>query len=195
MMQAATSDLGTVIPIILLALPVLTAVVTALLVRNRTVRLRAAVAWIAAIVLGAALLLGFVETARLRYYASIRHWPVVTGRVTASEIVGKRAFVPKVTYRYEVNGVSYTGVSDLSAPGFGTKNVRQNTAEKLLTDYPADAPVVLHYEPGNPSNSHLKISAPWHVYARLSFALFLSLICTVPATIFASEKLRVLSRG
>lgn len=131
-----------------------------------------------------AALLSYRETSRLEWYLATMHWPAVTGKVISVEVVGKRAYVPKIAYSYPVGDSVYTGVTDLEVPGFGTRSNRLDVAEKSIADYAPDMPVTVHYNPANPSISRLKVSAPWNVYVRLSTSVFGSLLSTAVFVVF-----------
>jgi hypothetical protein len=107
-----------------MALIALTALATYLSVRKRSLRLSRVIGLAAAVFFILAALLGHRETARLEWYLATARWPTVIGKVISAEVVGKRAFVPKVTYTYQVGDSLYTGMTDLEVPGFGTRNVR-----------------------------------------------------------------------
>lgn len=162
-----------------MALIVLTASATYLSLRRRPLPLRRVAGVAAAVFLILATLLGHRETARLEWYLATARWPAVTGKVISASVIGKRAFVPKVTYTYQVGDSLYTATTDLEVPGFGTRSNRLDVAEKSIADYAPDALVTVHYDPNNPGISRLKASVPWNVYVRLSTAVFASLIGVV----------------
>ena len=173
-----------VIVIVWLALIVLTALAACLFVWKRPVRLRPAVGTAAAVCLVLAALLGYRETGRLEWYLATARWPAVVGKVISAEVVGKRAFVPRITYSYEVGDSVYTEVTDLGVPGFGTRNVRLDVAEKSVADYTPDAAITVHYDPANPGISRLRVNVPWNVYVRLSTAMFGSLLGVAVLAVF-----------
>jgi len=165
-----------VIAIVWLALVVLTALAACLFVWRRPVRLRSVVGAAAAVCLVLAALLVYRESVRLEWYLATVHWPAVAGKVISAEVVGKRAFVPRITYSYQVGDSVHTGVTDLGVPGFGNRNVRLDVAEKSVADYTPDAVITVHYDPANPGISRLRVNVPWNVYVRLSTAVFGSLL-------------------
>jgi hypothetical protein len=180
-----------VIAIVWLALIVLTALVACLFAWRRPVRLRPVIGIVAAICLALAALLGYRETVRLEWYLATARWPAATGKVISAEVVGKRAFVPKITYSYQVGDSVYTGVTDLGVPGFGTKNVRLDVAEKSVADYSPDAAITVHYDPARPGISRLRANVPWNVYVRLSTAMFGSLLGVVVLAVFLVGRRRM----
>jgi hypothetical protein len=165
-----------VIATVWLALIVLTAVVAGLIAKNKPKHVRAAVGIFGLLLLVFGILLSYRETTRLEWYLSTARWPVVAGRVISAEVVGKRAFAPRVVYGYPVGDSVYRGETDLGVPGFGTKNVRMDVAEKTIADYQPEAIVMVHYDPSNPQVSRLRANVPWNVYVRLSTGVFGSLL-------------------
>jgi hypothetical protein len=179
-----------VIAIVWLALIVLAALVACMFVWRRLVRLRPAVGIAAALCFALAALLGYRESVRLEWYLATARWPAVAGKVISAEVVGKRAFVPKITYSYHVGDSVYTGVTDLGVPGFGTRNVRLDVAEKSVADYTPDAAITVHHDPTNPGISRLRVNVPWNVYVRLSTAVFGSLLSAAIFLVFLVGKRR-----
>jgi hypothetical protein len=165
-----------VIAIVWLALIVLTASVAGLIAWRRPTHFRTVVGVFGLILFVLAVLLDYRETMRLEWYLSTARWPTVAGKVISAEVVGKRAFAPRVVYSYQAGGSIYTGVTDLGVPGFGNKYVRLDFAEKTIADYKTDAVVTVHYDPNNPQVSRLHANVPWNVYVRLSTGVFGSLL-------------------
>jgi hypothetical protein len=102
-----------------------------------------------------------------------RHWPTVTGRITASSVVGERAFRPNLIYQYLVDSALFTDSSFLDMPSFGGRRSRYDAAEKKASEYPVGAEVPVHYNPDNPGESRLKVTAPWSIYGQVGFSGFL----------------------
>lgn len=103
----------------------------------------------------------------LQDYSEYRGWPAVSGTVIRSEVVGERAARPNVVYEYRVDGVRYQDSSALSPPSFGGRTSRRGVAEEIASEYPDGREVTIHYQPGNPANSLLRVYAPWSAYGKL----------------------------
>lgn len=88
-------------------------------------------------------------------------WPIVQGKVLASEVVEDRfrnptgkatiAFVPQVSYQYNVNGVSYTS----SRIAFGSTNYDYMIAARICEKFAVDTSPNVYYDPTNPAESVL----------------------------------------
>lgn len=118
----------------------------------------------------------------LHDYAGYRAWPVVPGTVIRSEVVGERAARPNVVYEYRVDGVLYRDSSALSPPSFGGRSSRRGVAEEISSEYPDGREVTIHYQPGNPTNSLLRVYAPWSAYGKLGsggVVLFLGIMTLI----------------
>lgn len=64
-------------------------------------------------------------------------------------------YYPQVFYQYTVNGQLYTG----NRIGFGRVFYDYSTACRKLKPYPQGAPVVVHYDPADPSQAVLETKA------------------------------------
>jgi hypothetical protein len=123
----------------------------------------------------AGLLIMIVGSATLRRDLEMRSWPTVIGEVVSSDVVGSRAFHPDVTYSYVVDGIRYTGSSDLMMPGFGGKRSRLETAEIMAKTYPPGKKVGVHYDPEHPERSTLRAGLSYGACLQLAFGLLLYL--------------------
>ena len=54
-----------------------------------------------------------------------RKWPTTIGEIINSEVAGKRAYHPQITYKYQIEGKTYTCSTDLHISGFGNKRLRE----------------------------------------------------------------------
>ena len=100
---------------------------------------------------------------------ALKKWPVTTGVIVSSKVVGERAFRPDIKYHYAVNGKSYSDTTYLHVPGFGGRSNRLDAAEKIVQSLPPGTSVTVHYNPVNPQQSVLKAS-PWYsIYLQLAF--------------------------
>jgi hypothetical protein len=179
------------ITIVWLVLITLTVLTTGLIVWRRPTRLRPAVGAVGLVLFVFAALLGCREVVRLEWYLATARWPVVAGRVISADIVGERAFAPRVKYSYQAGDSVYTGVTDLGVPGFGNKYVRLDVAEKTLADYRPEAAVTVHYDPNDPHVSRLRANVPWNVYGRLSTGVFGSLLGVAVLVVFLVGRRRL----
>lgn len=115
-------------------------------------------------------MLGFVALGVVIMYGAVRgrvrskqalSWPQVKGKVVSSEAVEDRfrsatgkatiAFVPDITYEYNVNGTNYTG----SAVIFGATTYDYITASRICDKFTVDSEPKVYYDPANPQDSVL----------------------------------------
>lgn len=155
-----------------------TAGVVVLIVRRRNIRIGKLLFSASVLFLVVGTILGIAESYELKRHIAERHWPITNGVIVKSEIVGERAYVPWITYAYEVNAKKYTGATDLDAPGFGNKYVRLEVADAMASEYPVGKTLVVRYDSLNPQVSLLKPNAPWNVYAGLSLSVILVILGT-----------------
>ncbi len=100
---------------------------------------------------------------------ALKKWPVTTGVIVSSKVVGKRAFRPDIKYKYTINNKSYSDTTFLHVPGFGGRSNRLDAAEKIVQGFPPGTSVTVHYNPTNPQQSVLKAN-PWYsIYLQLAF--------------------------
>ena len=88
-------------------------------------------------------------------------WPVVQGRVISSEVVEDRlrsatgkatiAYVPDISYEYNVNGTTYTG----SAVIFGVKTYDYITASRICEKFSVESEPNVYYNPDDAQDSVL----------------------------------------
>ncbi len=128
-----------------------------------------------AILMIAGLCVMIIGAARLRIDLAIRSWPTVSGEVVSSDVTGARAIHPDIAYRYEVDGRSYEGISDIGMPGFGNRRSRLETAEIIVHDYPPGTIVTVHYDPDNPADSTLSHGLEYGPMLQLAFGFLLYL--------------------
>ena len=107
-----------------------------------------------------------------------RSWPTVLAEVTSSKVeegtssIGTggnrssyRSFIPRVEYRYTVEGKSYLSQHILLG---GARNPGQDSAEQIVARYPVGARVAAYYDPSNPGRAFLEYTVIGPV---LGFAL------------------------
>lgn len=126
------------------------------------------------IIAGAVLIV--LDVDKLEYFHGLSNWPTTEGTIVVSEVIGERAFRPHLIYEYEIEGVPYTDSSFLDMPSFGGRRSRHDAAEKKAEAYPVGKTVAIHYNPDQPTESRIKIHAPWSVYGQLGFAGFLVIL-------------------
>ncbi len=123
------------------------------------------------IVAGTALILWQMPS--LQYAEGMKKWPTVEGIVTSASITGGRNYQPEIYYKYTVGTESYEEISNVHAPGFGTKGRRFDVAETLVGEYPPGTAVIVFYDPDEPGFSTLKPGATWDIYGKLSLGIIL----------------------
>lgn len=128
-----------------------------------------------AILMIAGILVMTVGAVRLRVDLDVRSWPTVSGEVVASDVAGTRAIHPNISYRYQVNGKEYSGVSDIGMPGFGNRRSRMETAETIVHDYPPGTIVTVHYNPDDPAQSTLSHGLEYGPALQIMFGFLLYL--------------------
>ncbi|MFQ3599645.1 MAG: hypothetical protein SNJ66_15030, partial [Chloroherpetonaceae bacterium] len=93
-------------------------------------------AWWAWSGLGAVALIGLIlivkESNALVDVSEKKQWLQTTGKILASEMRGKKAYIPFVKYEYELNGKTYTAETELYSPQWGGKLLRKETSEGIL---------------------------------------------------------------
>lgn len=146
--------------------------------------------WLAAggllIILGVALLAN--DIGHLQRYRIMQHWPTADGSITVSTVVGDRAFRPHLVYQYSVDSIVYTDSSYLDMPSFGGRRSRLDAAAKKAAEYPAGTKIPIFYNPDNPVESHLKVTAPWSIYGQIGFSGFLIVLGLVAGIITLRRK-------
>jgi hypothetical protein len=102
-----------------------------------------------------------------------RSWPSTDGVIIKSEVAGKRAYHPEITFRYSVAGKAYLRTTDLGTPGFGNRNSRLDTAERISENFSAGSHVTVHYDPGEPGHAFIRIGPSWQVFIKLSLGIII----------------------
>ncbi|MDX2128073.1 MAG: DUF3592 domain-containing protein [Chloroherpetonaceae bacterium] len=128
------------------------------------------------ILIGASLV--SINYLKLKKSSDMRSWAVSKALILTSEMKGKKAFIPFVTYEYNFLGKRFTGETELYAPQFGSKETRKKTSNELLKEYSAGNTVEVFINPSNPKESALQLSASWQFVIQLGvgfllFSLFL----------------------
>lgn len=113
------------------------------------------------------------ETKRLEHYIALRGWSKTQGTIIDSRVIGVRAFRPEIVYQYHVDSIVFTDSTSLDPPSFGGRNSKRDAAEGVASEYPVGKAVTIHFNPNDPTDSRLKITAPWSVYGQLGFGAFL----------------------
>ena len=113
-----------------------------------------------------------------------RSWPVVTGVITHSEVVGGRVYQPAVYYTYTVNQKDFKGETDLNVPYFGAPSTRKEVAYKSIAEYQEGNTVSIFYDPHNPGESSLRPGPKWSDFTRLSLGTLLYSAGIIGASVF-----------
>ena len=119
---------------------------------------------LSAVVAGALFILGglvllVVRRRRSALSRASRSWPTVSGTVLASEVrrygvtesAGRR-YYPAVTYRYEVDGRTYSG----KRMYFDEVGSTESWAAELARKYPVGSTVPVYYDPASPERALLE---------------------------------------
>ncbi len=127
-----------------------------------------------------------------RFMGQERSWPVTEGRIISACITGVRAPHPVVKYSYRVGDTEYQGVSDMNAPGFGTKSARRQTARVIVKQIKPGAGVQVHYKPDKPGESVILVHPKWNNYLQYGVGIiFIALaLAFVIAAIFQRRLLK-----
>ncbi len=85
------------------------------------------------------------------------HWPITNGKIESANLKEQSSrngptYSAEVTYRYQVNGDSYTG----NKISVGALSSSDEYARAILNRYPVGAPVSVHYSPGDPADAVLE---------------------------------------
>jgi Protein of unknown function (DUF3592) len=115
-----------------------------------------------------------------------KHWTKTSGKIVDAIVAPTFAthhqagslgstrtmlYVPRVTYQFEIGGVAYRG--DALSGTLGAQDKQR--AQKTIARFAANAPVVVFYNPQNPSESSLSTSAGYLVVALWAIAAALAL--------------------
>jgi hypothetical protein len=107
-----------------------------------------------------------------------KQWTKTTGKVLASEMRGKKAYIPFVKYEYELNGKTYTAETELYSPQWGGKLLRKETSEGILAMFKPESAITVYVNPKNHADSVLEILFGWDLFIRLGVGMFLWLVST-----------------
>ncbi len=133
--------------------------------------------------LGVGALLGVIlivkESCALQAANEKKQWTKTTGKILASEMRGKRAYIPFVRYEYEHSGQTYTAETELYSPQWGGKLLRKETSESILSTFKPGSPVTVYVNPKNPAESTVEILLGWDLFIRLGVGMFLWFFSTL----------------
>lgn len=117
------------------------------------------------------------QSIHLKSYEQYKEWGIIQGKVTTAKVSDNAsAYRPLISYVYLVDGERYTGSSDMDVPGFGDKARMYNVADETVKQYAPGSIVPVYYNPTNPSESRLRVTPTWDVFAQIGFGGFL-VIC------------------
>ena len=99
-------------------------------------------------------------------------WPTAVGTVSHSEVYEDRggrgvAYVPKVTYNFDVRGRNFTG----SRVYFNEGGEIESSARRVISSLPVGAHVSVHYNPAQPADSVLYPGLRWTSFAWLGLSV------------------------
>jgi hypothetical protein len=122
-------------------------------------------------------------------------WPTTQGQITASEIEHSRdsegddSYTPRVTYTYQVNGLSYESyMIKYGETSYGN----EGTALEILSRYPVGQAVNVYYDPTNPDRAVLEPGVSGGSYILLGIGVLFVGVSLVPAPVYL---IRYLLRG
>lgn len=113
------------------------------------------------------------ESGALYEISEKKQWAQVSGKILASEMRGKKAYVPFVQYEYEIGGKIYRGETELYSPQWGGKLLRKETSESILAMFKPESEIKIYVNPKNESESALEIVFGWDLLIRLGVGAFL----------------------
>jgi hypothetical protein len=126
-------------------------------------------------------LVALMALATVRHVGTMRRWPTADGVVVESRVeraltrytqgsrqVNTPFYIPRVIYRFTVEGVAIQG----DQHGRMTSSTTPAHAEKLVARFPVGARVVVHYDPNEPTTA---IVGPTAGLLPLGLAIFAAL--------------------
>ncbi|MEI8133183.1 MAG: DUF3592 domain-containing protein [Leptolinea sp.] len=119
---------------------------------------------IAFFVIGLVLLL--MNVIQIKKAKAAEAWPTISGLILSSELhenrryntkshVTNTSYEPRIQYQYSILGQNYLGTSLY----IGKSSYSYGAASKKIETYPQGAPVVVHYNPADPSKAVLEPKA------------------------------------
>ncbi len=132
--------------------------------------------------LGAVALVGLIlivkESSALVDVSEKKQWIKTMGKILASEMRGKKAYIPFVKYEYELDGKTYTAETELYSPQWGGKLLRKETSESILAMFKPASTITVYVNPKNHADSVLEILFGWDLFIRLGVGMLLWLVST-----------------
>ncbi len=147
---------------------------------------------VAVLILLGGMVLTHYAVSSLRYMEEYRNWRTVKGLVVEAEIAGERAFYPKVTYTFRWRDSSYSNVSDLDVPGFGTKAARFQVAREMLKSVHVGDSIDVWVNPRNPAENTLVNHPRWNSFMQYGAGIFFSALAL--AFVFSGLRQRFTSK-
>ncbi len=140
-------------------------------------------AWWAWSGLGVVALVGLIliikESNALQEATEKKQWTQTTGKILASEMRGRKAYIPFVKYEYELSGKTYTAETELYSPQWGGKLLRKETSENILSMFKPESTITVYVNPKNHAESVLEILFGWDLFIRLGVGMLLWLASTM----------------
>jgi hypothetical protein len=110
----------------------------------------------------------------LKSYDIYKQWAMINGTVTDAQVTETmNTYRPKISYSYIVNGHTFSGSSDMDVPGFGGKQKMFDVAETTVRDMAPGSVIPVFYNPENPSDSKLRVTPTWNIFAQIGFGIVL----------------------
>jgi hypothetical protein len=149
--------------------------------------------WQAWLSLGAVALIGAIlivkESQGLYAISEKKQWTQVSGKILASEMRGRKAYIPFVKYEYEFGGKIYAGETELYSPQWGGKLLRKETSENILAMFKPESAILVYVNPKNESESALEIHFGWDLFIRLGVGAFLWVLANAVLLVGALQPL------
>ncbi len=111
------------------------------------------------------------SASRFELYREQTAWPIVSGFVEQTEVIGERAVRPQIFYSYRYEGSSFADSTNLGTPGFGGRNSRRSTARNITAEYNPGDTLQVHVNPQDPKESYLRIMPGWNIFMQYGLGI------------------------
>ena len=113
------------------------------------------------------------QEAQIREGFHRRSWPIAKAVIIDTKGVGERAYNPELTYRFQIDSMTFINKSNLHTPGFGRKRSRKQTSRIIISDYQIGNQLNVYYNPENPLESYIRTGPYWSDYMQLSTGILI----------------------